>query len=192
MNKKELLLIKLMEECNELSQCVAKLLWFGENEVEPGQDLTNFERMVNEYNDLIGVIDKINEDDVFLKTISVYPDKTTRKKEKIEKYLIYSKGLGILDRGPELAPDTKSEEFYSIGDLFKSDQRPSDIFMLSWMGYGEDSSFLVNLIKVSGREGAGRCWTAKPLKVENVKNIPKSEFDNHFFSSSFELTKIKE
>lgn len=91
MTREEHILVILMEECDELSQRVSKALRFGLDEIQPGQELTNKERMVYEFNDLLAAFDMIiHLDDATL--IS----KIIRKKEKIEKFLDYSKECGTL------------------------------------------------------------------------------------------------
>lgn len=53
--KRELLTI-LAEECCEVGQRVSKALRFGIDEIQPGQDLTNAERIMQEVGDLLAVL----------------------------------------------------------------------------------------------------------------------------------------
>ena len=52
MNTIEHLLTCLAEECDEVGQRVMKALRFGLDEIQPGQDFTNAERIVLELHDL--------------------------------------------------------------------------------------------------------------------------------------------
>ena len=45
MNKDKFLLLKVMEECAEVSQRASKLIQFGWDEVEAGQELNNQQRL---------------------------------------------------------------------------------------------------------------------------------------------------
>lgn len=98
MTRMELLLVQLMEECAEVAQRASKALRFGLNEVEPNQKgpipLTNENRLAYEIADLRVTVNKI-ADEGGLRT-TIMPSQLVAKREKIEKYLNYSKELGIL------------------------------------------------------------------------------------------------
>lgn len=49
MNLQEHLLSCLAEECAEVGQCVSKALRFGLQDAQPGQPLTNLERMALDF-----------------------------------------------------------------------------------------------------------------------------------------------
>lgn len=89
MNRDEHLNLHVMEECDEVSQRVSKLLRFGATETQPGQTLTNRERIIDEVNDLVAVLDMAGlfELDTF---------KMAKKRLKVEKYLEYSRTQGTL------------------------------------------------------------------------------------------------
>lgn len=95
MNRLEHLLTILGEECSELAQETAKALRFG---IHEQRDLptSNHDRMQKEYNDILAVIIMLNNEKA---DIDLYfdPVLTMRKKEKVEKYLLYSKELGTLE-----------------------------------------------------------------------------------------------
>lgn len=55
MNKQEYLLTCLAEECAEVAQRCTKALRFGINECQPGQELSNEERLNIELNDLFTI-----------------------------------------------------------------------------------------------------------------------------------------
>ncbi len=58
--ERELLTI-LAEECCEVGQRVSKALRFGVNEIQPGQPLTNAQRISEELGDLFSVVDHLVE-----------------------------------------------------------------------------------------------------------------------------------
>lgn len=90
MNRLEILLIQLMEECAEVSQRVSKILRFGLYEVEPGQELNNKERLNLEISDLYGVLQILHDE----YQIGGNEEEMNKKIAKIEKYLEYSKECG--------------------------------------------------------------------------------------------------
>lgn len=98
MTKQEHILNHLSEECVEISHRVSKALRFGLEEKQKGQELTNAERIEEEIADLFGIIN-ILEDEKILKRLQDYTWLKTRldaKKEKVLRYLEYSKSLGTL------------------------------------------------------------------------------------------------
>lgn len=94
MTKTEILLTILGEECNETAQRVSKAIRFTLDEVQDGQDLTNAQRIVYEFNDIVAVMEILKEDGIFDKVIDT--DAINKKKEKIKKYLNYSISLGTI------------------------------------------------------------------------------------------------
>ena len=57
MNRREYVLVKAIEECNELAQALSKVLTFGEDSDFNGQlPLTNRQHAIVELNDLIAVL----------------------------------------------------------------------------------------------------------------------------------------
>jgi NTP pyrophosphatase (non-canonical NTP hydrolase) len=98
MTRVEHLLFILAEECAEISQRVSKAARFGLYEVQPGQNLTNVERMVAEYNDLLAVAQMLDEEGHFV------ADPNTRaieaKRDQVEEYLRLSKECGTLNEEP--------------------------------------------------------------------------------------------
>ena len=70
MTREEHLLIVAVEECAEVAQQLTKVLRFGLDEIEPGQTLTNRERIYAEYCDLRAVLGMCGIDawDVSLKS----------------------------------------------------------------------------------------------------------------------------
>lgn len=96
MNRLEHLLTILGEEGVEVAQRCSKALRFGLDEIQPGQDLSNAERIRGEFIDLLtvmtmlvkeGVIAAVGDDDL--------PAMET-KRQKVEKFLQYSRNCGTL------------------------------------------------------------------------------------------------
>ena len=94
MNEIEYLLVKVAEECNEVSQRCTKALCFGMDEKQPGQPFDNKERILQEFNDLVAVMEML-----FGKPVSGLVDQkqVDAKKSKIIKYMIYSMECGTLE-----------------------------------------------------------------------------------------------
>lgn len=94
MTTKEYLMICLIEEGGEVIQRVSKALRFGFQEIQKGQPLDNTQRIVYELHDLMIILELLDKE---LKCDPIlalhYAEK---KKEKIKKYLAYSKELGIV------------------------------------------------------------------------------------------------
>lgn len=90
MNRLEILLIQLMEECCEVSQRASKALRFGLLEVQPNQELNNKERLNLEISDLYGVLQILHNE----YKIGGNEEEMNKKITKIEKYLNYSKECG--------------------------------------------------------------------------------------------------
>lgn len=101
MNRQEHLLTVLGEEGVEVAQRCSKALRFGLSEIQPGQELTNAERIRGEYIDLLavmrmlveeGAIEPVTDDDIPL---------MEQKRQKVEKFLLYSKEQGTLNENIE-------------------------------------------------------------------------------------------
>lgn len=92
MNRIEHLLTILSEECAEVTKECSKALRFGlEN---PYQGTTSSQKIADELNDLIAVADMIKDASVIGPFID--DKKIKAKKDKVEKYLEYSKRIGKL------------------------------------------------------------------------------------------------
>lgn len=89
MNRTEHLLTILAEECAEVAQRSSKALRFGLKEIEPGQSLTNEQRICYELNDLLGVVSMLGLLNIDLESIEA-------KKIKVETFLEYSRKQGTL------------------------------------------------------------------------------------------------
>jgi hypothetical protein len=96
MNKNEHLLVILAEECSEISKDVSKSLRFGLDEWSPydPEQLPNRHKISQEITDLLAVAEMLVEEGVIGKFDErVFID---RKKEKVKKYMEYSKNAGTL------------------------------------------------------------------------------------------------
>lgn len=75
----------LNEECSEVIQRGCKMERFGKNEIQPGQGLSNLERLSEEVGDLLGIIDKSLEEGLL--DANVVQDARTNKQYKLLKYM---------------------------------------------------------------------------------------------------------
>lgn len=102
MTKTEFYFLKLMEECNEVSQRVSKLLQFGPYETQntPSGTATknNMGRLRDEINDMLTIIDILEEKDLLIKEPAIYAYMEA-KRIKVNKYLKYSQSLGCIEGG---------------------------------------------------------------------------------------------
>ena len=95
MTRQDHLLVILMEECAEVQKECAKALRFGlDDYYAPAGDDTNRESIVKELDDLIAVVEMLEDEDI-LEPGSF--DRQELKKEKVEKFLKYSKAKGLLE-----------------------------------------------------------------------------------------------
>lgn len=97
-NKSTYLLVCLIEECAEVIQRACKAIRFGLTDVEPGQPLSNRERVETELVDLQAVI-QLNqrEDNIALFLERKYITHLTKKFIKVGRYMKYSQQKGMLD-----------------------------------------------------------------------------------------------
>lgn len=90
----EHLLVMLMEECDEVSQRASKALRFGLREVQKGQQLTNAQRIIYEFNDLIAIMEVLEERALIPRIVDM--EAINHKKRKVLEFLEYSKQCGTL------------------------------------------------------------------------------------------------
>jgi hypothetical protein len=93
LTNEQFLLTKLAEECNEVGQRALKQMQFGRDEVQPGQPLSNAERLVGEISDLLATVQFLFE----IKAIPAVPRNTEAKRAKIAKYRRLSVELGMVE-----------------------------------------------------------------------------------------------
>ncbi len=94
MKKTEMLLTILGEECVETAQRVSKAIRFTLDEVQPEQKLTNAQRIVYEFNDILAMMEILEEEGIFKNIID--REAINKKKIKVAKYLAYSAELGTI------------------------------------------------------------------------------------------------
>lgn len=96
MTRTEHLLSIVAEECAEVAQRCSKALRFGLQEVQPGQSLSNAERIAYEYADLVSAMILLSREcEGLLPNIS--EQALEIKRQKVEDYLEYSRFVGCLE-----------------------------------------------------------------------------------------------
>ena len=96
MNRLEHLLTIGGEECNEIGQRFSKAARFGMLEIQPGQSLTNRERILGEFADLCGALELMTPGATIDGLVAVLRPQIDAKKAKVEKFLLYSEKCGTL------------------------------------------------------------------------------------------------
>lgn len=92
MNKEQMLLTLIMEECSEIAQAASKCLRFGSQKVFPGREIDNLENMKSEITDLRAVVFMLEDElDVRLMNGDVRP-----KMRRKEVMMDISREQGIL------------------------------------------------------------------------------------------------
>lgn len=94
MNYLDHLLTIVIEEASEVIKDACKAQRFGMGDKEPGQDLTNEERLWNEANDFVGTLELVQDLRGFG---GLRREAMEAKKEKIKKYTEISIKIGQLD-----------------------------------------------------------------------------------------------
>ena len=98
MTRTQFLLLKLSEECVEVAQRAAKQMQFGRNEIQKDQFLTNSERLAGELADLAAIINLLEkEKELVWIGPAEWNKRMDEKYKKVEKYLIYSQSLGMVE-----------------------------------------------------------------------------------------------
>lgn len=82
----------LIEEAAEVQQCATKLLRFGRDEIQPGQGLSNKERLSDEVGDLLALVEVAL--DAGLIEWAAIEDRKAVKFRKLAKYMQTSKARG--------------------------------------------------------------------------------------------------
>lgn len=94
MTREDHLLVRAMEECNELAQRISKALVFGMDEIQPEQELNNRERIYGEYFHLRAVLGMAGIDAWTTSDAACAAE--AAKVRKVEHYLRYSDECGRL------------------------------------------------------------------------------------------------
>lgn len=95
MNTTEYLLSCLIEECAKVIQRATKAQRFGLREIQPEQDLTNEQRLAIELDDLTGTLELLAEHGLRFPPSG---ERVRAKILKIEKFMDYSRELGVLHK----------------------------------------------------------------------------------------------
>lgn len=98
MNRKELLLVCLAEECAELAKVASKSLRFGLDSDNLGKKLKkNSELLQEEFSDIVGIM-RLLMDEKYIEqtTAEDMEEQVAAKGEKFEKMNKYSESLGLL------------------------------------------------------------------------------------------------
>ena len=96
MNRLQMLLNKLSEECCEVAQEAHKAAYFGLNERYTKHHLTNKERVHAELDDLMSIVSMLNQEFNFNYS-PPSAEIVKRKGEKVNKYATYMVELGTLE-----------------------------------------------------------------------------------------------
>lgn len=107
MTRTQHLLVILMKDATKVAQRVSKALLFGVEEVQPGQTLTNGERVTMGFIDLLAAFEMAAEDGAvpfvhqpaFQENVAIIA-----KREKVEVFLKFSSARGLVD-GETPEPD---------------------------------------------------------------------------------------
>jgi hypothetical protein len=94
MNKKEYLLVCLMEELAELQQEVSKVLRFTADDIHPEKDESNLESVCREWSDVTAILELLDEEGLVINHENELIDAKIRK---LEQYMEHSRRLGTLD-----------------------------------------------------------------------------------------------
>lgn len=105
MTLQQFLVLKLMEECTEVAQRCSKTIQFGPDEVQPTNPLagTNSYRLHQELQDLLATAviaqghGAVSFPGDFHNVVAIH-----EKRVKLNKYLEYSRKLGLVEPGPLL------------------------------------------------------------------------------------------
>lgn len=103
MNTTEYLIAMVEEEALEIAHRASKALRFGLDEVQPGQDKTNAERMVNEYiqlNATLGML-QAHLSMALIPSAKEQQPIVDAKIAKVFQFMEYSRQLGTLVDGPQ-------------------------------------------------------------------------------------------
>ena len=97
------------EESVEIAQRFSKAVRFGGDEVQPGQALDNRARILQEFADLVGVMEMLGFN-VDIPAHSALRPWINAKKAKVLRFLEYSRQCGTLSEKAELASLRQSPE----------------------------------------------------------------------------------
>jgi hypothetical protein len=116
MDRREHLLTIFAEECGETAQRASKSLRFGDSEIQPGQSLSNGERLNLELIDLLAMHDMLVDEGICpaLPDGNALAHAKDRKCDKVEGFLRYSEECGMLDKANNGYPEKLLGESRSL------------------------------------------------------------------------------
>ncbi len=97
MNRAEHMMTTAAEEAMEVGHRITKAMRFGVDEFQPGQEMTNAERVLDEFHDLFAMLTLMSTEGV-MPLDHLIPDRSRlmRKREKFERFLAISAEQGTL------------------------------------------------------------------------------------------------
>lgn len=95
MNRKEYLIVCLIEELGEVQQALSKVLRFTENDKFKGKEYSNLEQVCIEWTDVMAVKDLL-EDEGFV-IIANWFERYQAKKTRLLEFMEHSRDLGVLE-----------------------------------------------------------------------------------------------
>lgn len=111
MTIKQFWLTKLAEECTEVGQRALKQIQFGADQIWKGgevpggiapndnADINNAQRLLNELSDLSAIVSKLQTmGEIPSQSLADFKAARIKKLAKIEKYLMLSQDLGLVER----------------------------------------------------------------------------------------------
>ncbi len=140
MTRTQMLLTILMEECAETSQRASKGIRFTLEEIQPKQkeQLTNAQRLIQEFNDIVAMMEMLQEDGAIDKVI----DRTAiaKKKAQVEKWMKHSVKMGTVERDVKPVKINKHYVHKHDGDMLdlmekaeaEMNERYKKPFILDW------------------------------------------------------------
>lgn len=102
MTPDQYILCKIAEEGSEVAKRALKAQQFGLDEVQPGQELTNYERLCAEFRDLVSSVAVLVQE---TEDMTVSDEDNSQRLQRMQRYLLLSQSLGMVD--PEFAVDTE-------------------------------------------------------------------------------------
>lgn len=132
------------EEGVEIAQRCSKAVRFGGDEVQPGQDLNNRQRILQEFADLVGTLELLGLD-VGIPVYSALRPWIDAKKAKVERFLDYSRECGTLSDVPASRPTEAQESAevllfdveVAVSAVKRWALRPGNSMMISPDAHGE-------------------------------------------------------
>lgn len=102
MTRQDHLLTIAAEECMETAQRITKALRFGVDEVQPGQDMNNAKRIMQEFCDLVAMLRMVADHNETFSGEYTNVEQSDRwieeKESKVERFLEYSAQQGRLEK----------------------------------------------------------------------------------------------